>query len=471
MRAGRPLALLAALALAGGCQAVLGLEEGKPRDDGAGGGTSSTTSSTGGGASSTSSSGGSSSVTTSTASSTGSTSSTSGTGGNGGAGGGSSSASSSSSTGSGGPTCTDGAQNGGETGVDCGGPDCVLCPTVLLLATGAASVVVAGEYHPGGAWLTTTLPATTVEAPGLAFTAAGKGVGLIRNATAQPANPQSDDLVEAVTWSAGVWSAFAAIGGAARTRGRPAVVSVDSTAQAVFHGVDFKHDYAAWSGSQWTPTSDPVGGAATQSFGPSAPDLAVIGADATAVFIDGLNGTNHLTVQDRKAGVWQSKIDLAASAPGASFAISPSIAAVTGGPELLVVYVRASDKQMLWLARTAGSWSMAAPIASALTSDRVALTGLAGGGALLAFRGTDSKLYTSRLAAGAWSAPIKAGGEALLASSPALARGVGVAEAELCFVNTVNVVYHARSLNNAWTTPVQAGAAPGLTQVAIASHP
>jgi hypothetical protein len=25
------------------------------------------------------------------------------------------------------PTCTDGIQNGGETGVDCGGPDCSGC--------------------------------------------------------------------------------------------------------------------------------------------------------------------------------------------------------------------------------------------------------------------------------------------------------------------------------------------------------
>ncbi|MCO6487981.1 MAG: T9SS type A sorting domain-containing protein [Phaeodactylibacter sp.] len=31
--------------------------------------------------------------------------------------------------GGGGPTCDDGIQNGGETGVDCGGPDCPACPT------------------------------------------------------------------------------------------------------------------------------------------------------------------------------------------------------------------------------------------------------------------------------------------------------------------------------------------------------
>jgi hypothetical protein len=31
--------------------------------------------------------------------------------------------------GGGGPTCTDGVQNGNETGVDCGGPDCPACPT------------------------------------------------------------------------------------------------------------------------------------------------------------------------------------------------------------------------------------------------------------------------------------------------------------------------------------------------------
>ena len=27
------------------------------------------------------------------------------------------------------PTCSDGVQNGNETGVDCGGPDCGVCPT------------------------------------------------------------------------------------------------------------------------------------------------------------------------------------------------------------------------------------------------------------------------------------------------------------------------------------------------------
>ncbi len=31
--------------------------------------------------------------------------------------------------GTGGPTCSDGVQNGNETGVDCGGPDCPACPT------------------------------------------------------------------------------------------------------------------------------------------------------------------------------------------------------------------------------------------------------------------------------------------------------------------------------------------------------
>ena len=30
----------------------------------------------------------------------------------------------------GGPTCSDGVQNGNETGVDCGGPDCPACPTI-----------------------------------------------------------------------------------------------------------------------------------------------------------------------------------------------------------------------------------------------------------------------------------------------------------------------------------------------------
>ena len=35
------------------------------------------------------------------------------------------------------PTCTDGIQNGNETGVDCGGPDCPACPTATVCGAGS----------------------------------------------------------------------------------------------------------------------------------------------------------------------------------------------------------------------------------------------------------------------------------------------------------------------------------------------
>lgn len=87
------------------------------------------------------------------------------------------------------PTCTDGIQNGSETGVDCGGPDCTACPPVscdaptglgtssrkrgreAILNWSAASTANSYfvEFRAQGAssWQSTTTTATSVTATGL----------------------------------------------------------------------------------------------------------------------------------------------------------------------------------------------------------------------------------------------------------------------------------------------------------------
>jgi len=115
----RPGVLALVLSPLAGCALVAGLGDFEPADDTSGGGenaggsptssTSTTTSAGGGGAGA---SGGASTTSSSTSTAT-STTSTSSTGGGGG--------------GTGGGSCFDGKKNGGETDLDCGGPDCPGC--------------------------------------------------------------------------------------------------------------------------------------------------------------------------------------------------------------------------------------------------------------------------------------------------------------------------------------------------------
>lgn len=52
------------------------------------------------------------------------------------------------------PSCDDGVQNGGETGIDCGGPDCLECPTGCV-ATEATLILVLDNYPTETAWTIT----------------------------------------------------------------------------------------------------------------------------------------------------------------------------------------------------------------------------------------------------------------------------------------------------------------------------
>lgn len=67
--------------------------------------------------------------------------------------------------GSGGPTCTDGVQNGQETGVDCGGPDCPSCPTGCNGTTVTLSMTF-DNYPEETSWRITNSAGTTVASGG-----------------------------------------------------------------------------------------------------------------------------------------------------------------------------------------------------------------------------------------------------------------------------------------------------------------
>ncbi|MFT7119952.1 MAG: subtilisin family serine protease/chitodextrinase [Neolewinella sp.] len=68
--------------------------------------------------------------------------------------------------GGGGPTCTDGIQNGQETGVDCGGPDCTACPPTSCNGTETTLTITFDNYPEETSWTLTNDAGAVVESGG-----------------------------------------------------------------------------------------------------------------------------------------------------------------------------------------------------------------------------------------------------------------------------------------------------------------
>lgn len=68
--------------------------------------------------------------------------------------------------GGGGPTCTDGIQNGQETGVDCGGPSCPSCPPVGCNGTEVTLSITLDNYPEETSWTITNDAGATVASGG-----------------------------------------------------------------------------------------------------------------------------------------------------------------------------------------------------------------------------------------------------------------------------------------------------------------
>ncbi|MGQ0508764.1 MAG: hypothetical protein ACT4TC_25970 [Myxococcaceae bacterium] len=358
-------------------------------------------------------------------------------------------------------TCTDGVRNGNEAGVDCGGSCPNTCGHIVLLAGGGTGIL-AATFVPGTPWNATTLIGRS---DGVAISGA---LGLVR----QTSTDVGTEKLQYTRWNDGAWSALADVAPAVTTRALPAV----SSGQVVFQGTDFKHYFAAFDGTAWNPSAQPVmsGGPETQSFGPVPATLAVSGTDATVVFING-DKANDLYAQDRNAGVFAAAVQIAS---GASFNVIPSLVRLNGARELMALSVRATDSAILWQTRTGVTWTDAAAVPNGLTVEPVALVALPQGDALLAYRGTNGVLYTSRFSNSSWTQPTALGTpfdgvNATLRGSPALSPGVGGALAELAFIGDDYRVYHARFFGTAWTTPqaVTSSALAGATSVSISSLP
>ena len=233
--------------------------------------------------------------------------------------------------------------------------------------------------------------------------------------------------------------------------------------------------YLAYTGTWSSPQA--IGVSGNQDFGQFAATIAARSStSATVAFFDGRSGAsiNDVATSDLAAGSWQATVDIAGNTivgNATGYVIPAAIAALSGtGPELLSVYVDVNT-QIQVATRSSGTWSAPVAVAGATTYDPVALAPLPGGGAILAFRGQDTRLYWSVYSSGAWSAVAPfAIPNVTIARPPAVTHGIAGDVAELAYIDGSGTAYHARLTGSTWSAPVMVGGT-ALVGVAIAAAP
>jgi hypothetical protein len=142
-----------------------------------------------------------------------------------------------------------------------------------------------------------------------------------------------------------------------------------------------------------------------------------------------------------------------------------------------------ADGMLHYALRTAGTWSAptAIPGLTVGNKDIAGLAPIAAGGAVLAYEGTDSHLYTTVLSASApftWSAVARGGGtmmadggtvtaDPVLLGPPAVATGAQGADAELAYLDSqLFLLYTARLNGGAWGPRVNDGTGSFYTAIA-----
>ncbi|WAS92708.1 DUF4215 domain-containing protein [Nannocystis punicea] len=336
-------------------------------------------------------------------------------------------------------TCSDGQQNGGEAGVDCGGPDCESCEFVLLLGGHAGAML--GGHFDGATWTVKNIPAPTVDGLDVAITSEDVGVGVFRyTKIGDPA----DNQLRYVTWQAGTWSAPAQIG-ADTTRAAPTISAAGAGAHAVFHGDNFQHYYARFTAGAWNPTAEMIG-----SFGPGPGSVTTLGADALLVFHDGAQ-SNQLFAR-RRTGAWQAQQSVDAETQ--AFDRQPAVVTLTND-RVLAVHAVNGGGQLRFGIFDNGAWSAPAQVPGAQTSARAALAPLPGGDAALAFRGLDGQLYVALFVGGAWQAAATVlQPSPTIYGPPALSAGIGDAELELVYLDgQAHTPRHTRRVGGSWWAP------------------
>jgi hypothetical protein len=261
-----------------------------------------------------------------------------------------------------------------------------------------------------------------------------------------------------------VWSAFAPVGAGGATLGTPALAA-PAFAHLAFLGTDNKlyaNVYTPGSGFQATFSNVQAG--SVQSFGPSAPALAVSGNGVTLAQ-EGDDG--DLYTQAWQGG-WQSavphalSVDMKPDTP-------PAATGRAGTNDVLVAYIESGTNRVMWTEGSGSSWTSPVALHSTASSPSTpALAGLPNGDVIVAYRALDDRVYATILNGAVAPEPTLVHASLGTTTTPALAPGVGGHIAELAWVSGGSV-QHASLGTSGWSSSV-AVAANGELAVALATQ-
>lgn len=335
------------------------------------------------------------------------------------------------------------------------------CTATMALVAGDGAGVFAATFH-AGAWSPAeALDGSMTSVPALVASGASY-VGVLRG---------TGDALAYTRAANGAWSSLAPVS-AATTAGAPTLVDVSGTAHLVYLGTNTKFYHGTFAAGAWDAANDPVGGAASQSFG-SSPPTGAAGASGFTIVQAGSDAKLY-------AQAWSAGWGAALPAPVSAYALttaSPRVAALTPA-DALVVYPH-SDGLLMYGVLGSSAWKPVLTAvydttgAAARSSTTVSLAPLPNGGAVLVYVDDAGKPWFSLYAPGAtppWTTP-QAFPAAAVGSTPQVARGVCGDDAVAVYTTPGAGGARVVSLRaGAWTAPVTVGAS-SATYAAIATQP
>ncbi|WP_170319475.1 hypothetical protein [Polyangium spumosum] len=363
-------------------------------------------------------------------------------------------------SGSGGAGGAGGAGGGGGMG----GQNGTATKAVTVFGGGSATIASETDLE-SGVTKTTPWQAQSTDAIGLASDGTGTGICVLRS--------NVNGELRVALYSGGAWTPASgqtvpSLEAGLLSEGGAQVAGGGGVGHLVYKGTDGFYYYGRFQNALWVSKKEAITANGQHSSGPNPPAVAAIGNAPVIAFV-GADGTFY--DQSRSGGAWSAATPHPIA--GKAAPATPGIVALDSGPELVAVFANEAGS-LHWLSRTSGTWTSPLPIEGASSLDQPSLAPLPGGGALLAYRGADQRLYTARLSAGdapAWSVPVAGAGAAnpFLLVPPAVARGGKGAEAEMIYADNLGSVYSTRLVAGAWIAPAFAGSASG--RVAIATLP
>ncbi|MDI1451289.1 hypothetical protein QHF85_45020, partial [Polyangium sp. 6x1] len=338
--------------------------------------------------------------------------------------------------------------------------------TKVVSVFGGGSAIIANETDlESGAGKSTPWQDQTQDAIGLASDGTGTGVCVLRSSAAGELRVA---FYSAGAWTPGFGQPLPALDAGLTSQGGPQVAAAGGVGHLVYKGADGFYYYGRLQNKLWVSKKEAITANGQPSSGPNPPAVAAIGNAPVIAFV-GADGVFY--DQSRNGGAWSAATPHPIGSKAAT--ATPGIVALESGPELVAVFANEAGG-LQWLSRKGAVWTNPQPIEGASSLDQPSLAPLPGGGALLAYRGTDQRLYWARLSAGdspAWSVPTQGagGGNPVLLAPPAITRGGKGGEAEMIYADNLSSVYSTRLVGGAWLAPTFAGSASG--RIAIATLP